>query len=373
MKSGNRILVFDGLRFVFIFFLMLHHFSMFSALNLPHWDSVMKIFMEGFVSVNFFFILSGFVIQYSYKSLLLEAKISSAEFFFRRIVHLYPLYFIFLYGALVLYRNDWNIFGFLSSPVFATHLLMIQSWLPVRSHDMAFQFNGLSWAVSTEVFFYFAYTFLVLLPLRKLLGLVLSLFAFILLEMYFVGLGTKLSSWLFYVSPFTRLMEFVIGMALCDILRQHRPALADRGKLFGTCMEAGAVALLAFAMYLGAVLDISWIWKWQMLYIIPCALLISVFFFQAGRISDLLSSRLFVFLGNISLCLYLCHQEVFHFLMQQFGGRCTSMQDGLLLGGAGIAVSLALSCVLQYAVVLPAQAAARRLFHRRREDGGARQ
>lgn len=94
---------------------------------------------EGFVSVNFFFLLSGFVVQYAYKDRLLNKKTGSIEFLFNRLAHLYPTYLLFFVGAI-------------QSSGFLLHLFALQSWIPIAPQDLAFKWNGLAWAVSTEIF-----------------------------------------------------------------------------------------------------------------------------------------------------------------------------------------------------------------------------
>lgn len=97
---------FDGLRFFFILFLMFHHFDSFSDLGVNGWNEIMSWLKEGFVSVNFFFLLSGFVVQYAYKDRLLNKKTGSIEFLFNRLAHLYPTSNILI----VFCRGNSNIF-----------------------------------------------------------------------------------------------------------------------------------------------------------------------------------------------------------------------------------------------------------------------
>ena len=49
-------------------------------------------FYESYLSVDFFFVLSGFVLAYSYGRRL-EAELSADQFIIMRLIRLYPLYF----------------------------------------------------------------------------------------------------------------------------------------------------------------------------------------------------------------------------------------------------------------------------------------
>lgn len=53
-------------------------------------------YKEGFVGVNFFFILSGFIIAYTYRDRLLEQKSTLREFWVARIARIYPLHLLTL-------------------------------------------------------------------------------------------------------------------------------------------------------------------------------------------------------------------------------------------------------------------------------------
>lgn len=78
----------DGLRFVCIFMVLWHHFTPFPYLE--NW----MLFRRGFLGVDFFFVLSGFLIT---TLLLREAsatgRISLRDFYLRRVLRIVPVYF----------------------------------------------------------------------------------------------------------------------------------------------------------------------------------------------------------------------------------------------------------------------------------------
>ena len=78
----------DGLRFICIFMVLWHHFTPF-----PYLEQWMG-FRRGFLGVDFFFVLSGFLIT---TLLLREAsqtgRISLRNFYLRRILRIVPVYF----------------------------------------------------------------------------------------------------------------------------------------------------------------------------------------------------------------------------------------------------------------------------------------
>lgn len=157
----NNITSFNGLRFIVIIFLILHHFDIFNDLKINGWEVYMRYFTEGFLSVNFFFILSGFCISYGYYDKLKYNKISSLEFFEKRIKHLWPIHFIFLIISLLVYYNN-DIISGLFQLRFLVNLFLLQSFIPTL--DYFFSYNALSWCVSNEIFYYLLFTVLIYIP-----------------------------------------------------------------------------------------------------------------------------------------------------------------------------------------------------------------
>ena len=66
---------------------MFHYFDIFNDLGLTNWDDYIGFFYEGFLSDNFFFIISGFCIQYGYRDRLINSSISVKDFLFGRFAH----------------------------------------------------------------------------------------------------------------------------------------------------------------------------------------------------------------------------------------------------------------------------------------------
>ena len=58
-------------------------------------------FKEGFVGVNFFFVLSGFIIAYTYQENLLNRKLDKRTFWVARMARVYPLHWLTLFIAIV--------------------------------------------------------------------------------------------------------------------------------------------------------------------------------------------------------------------------------------------------------------------------------
>ena len=276
--------------------------------------------------VCFFFVLSGFILTYAYPAL--DGR-SVRRFLVARLARIVPLHVVaFLLYVIVLpawYRDsvsrDTRGAGLLT-------LALLQAWVPVYRIQTAF--NGVSWSLSVELFFYLCFP--ILLWRWRRTWRVKAAIAF------FLVCGTVLvaNRWLshlpqgaevrdvVYFFPLARLWEFVLGVATAHLWRYLRPRVR-RGRWIGTALEALILAATLAVMFQ------SGVWarhagRWRIvgpggeawlassgLVCLPFAALIGVMAFEWGWIARLLSCRPLVLLGEISFSLYLLHLLVCHY------------------------------------------------------------
>lgn len=308
MSQSKWIGSFAGLRFVMVILLIIHHFDMYNSLNVSGWNSWMNWLREGFLCVNFFFILSGFVVQYGYGDKIISGNISDLKFIFYRIAHLWPIHILMLIICAYVYSNYNS--DFMSYAIknngFIANILLVQSIVP--NNTFAFQYNGAAWAVSTEMFFYIMFIFAVRFDLKRLVVLTCLSWAVILLNILIVKMNFPVSGWYYYINPATRSAEFLLGMVLCHAFQAG--ILKPSSEKTATALEYCSIAILLIFIAVGATADIPWHWHWQIFYTIPVAFLIYVFAFSSGKISKLLSSNIFQLGGKISFSLFMCHQVI---------------------------------------------------------------
>ena len=120
---------------------------------------------HGYIAVDLFFALSGFVMALTYQGLFAEGSVWAAQrnFLARRVARVYPLYLIvtvIMMGLVAARLSDAAPHALL--PVYAvTNLLMIQSWVGLTSLDFP------AWSISTEWGAYFVFPPLLFLTLRS--------------------------------------------------------------------------------------------------------------------------------------------------------------------------------------------------------------
>lgn len=284
-----------SLRLVFALMVFASHCNMISScFDIP-------ILTEGYVGVSFFFVLSGFVISYSYDERFRQRMVSAKEFWVARIARIYPLHVIMLLVAAALGTCTLAYGFFYWIRHFVANLFLCQAYIP--NSDYYFSFNSPSWSLCCEQLFYFCFPFLVpLLHHQRRLCLVFAVCA----VMVIVGMGLTpgdLDKGIWYVNPLTRFPDFLLGMIVYVCYR--RCASLSCNKWLGTCMELMAVVLfLAFYIFSPAV---SQVHRYSCYYWIPIAGIIFAFSLQRGFFSRLLSCRLLVLGGEISFGFYMIH------------------------------------------------------------------
>ena len=143
MKSGQEIRPLTGLRGVAAIYVMLFHY----VLGLPFSNPGTTFLAHGYLAVDLFFVLSGFVMALNYGHMFRAGLLrgSYVKFLGRRVARVYPLYFAMtlVAGVLALTGNLDSV----QEPVpFAlmTNLLMVQSWGLTESLDSP------AWSISAE-------------------------------------------------------------------------------------------------------------------------------------------------------------------------------------------------------------------------------
>lgn len=198
----------DGLtvmRGLFAIYVLFFHISIRGGIHSNHWISTMV--SNGAVSMSFFFLLSGFVLAYSYEGKVIEYK----EFITRRILRLYPAYLLF---GLITLPELLTLPGKEIVSGLILFLTSTQAW--VYQSTSSWGFSG-SWTVSVELFFYMLFP--IMLPIIQR-NLKLSLFTALALTSLLIPLSESFTidyspiRAVYYSTPIYRLPEFIFGVAL---------------------------------------------------------------------------------------------------------------------------------------------------------------
>ena len=272
---------------------------------------------HGYLAVDFFFILSGFVIGYAYddrwgKSLTLK------DFFKRRLIRLHPMVVMgAVLGAITFLIQgsvQWDGTHIATSMVMVA-LLLTMFFIPaipganyeVRGNGEMFPLNGPSWSLFFEYIGNILYALFIrklstkaLMVLTVLLGIALTWFAVFDISGYgSIGVGWTLDSVNFLGGALRMLFPFTMGMLLS---RHFRPI-----KVRGAFWICSAVLLVLFTVpYIEGTSLISWNGLYEAFCIIVIFPIL-VWVGASGNTTDKRSTQICKFLGDISFPLYIVH------------------------------------------------------------------
>lgn len=139
-----------GIRTLLAFNIVLFHFTP------PHLGPLYRIVNNGYVFVNVFFLISGYILTYNYADR--AATLVKREFWLARFSRLYPVFLLALIVSFKMLQLEWNarshaefFQGLVLTP------LLLQGWSPT----LATFWNTVAWTLSSEVMLYAAFPWLI--------------------------------------------------------------------------------------------------------------------------------------------------------------------------------------------------------------------
>ena len=323
-KPQHRYVVLDSLRGVCACMVVLMHFgsdSHFYRLTLLH---------NGFLFVDFFFVLSGFVIATSYGSKL-AGGFPIKTFMGLRFARIYPLHFFMLmiflafelayalHGAVPGTRVPFV--GNYSPESLIAELFLVQTFVGPD----AVPWNGLSWSIAVEFWTYLLFALVARFANRLLVPL--CLLTMIVAPLYLAVLTDRN----IYVLHDGALVRCLFGFSAGVLGWKLAPRVQalQFSAWIDSLIEIGAVLLCA--------VTVSEAGAGRLSLATPCVFLIAVLVFsrQRGLVSKMLQLRPFVLLGTLSYSIYLTHifllmrfQNVLDFIQNHGGFRLIDSAGG---------------------------------------------
>lgn len=183
------------LRGIMAIIVVLHHITASSAFYLnQNW--LKGIFSVGWVGVDFFFVLSGFIMVYAHKEDYIN-RTNVATFFKKRFLRIYPIYWIIAFIALCLMLISHKLslstdFGYI-----------LKSFLLIPNTKAPFLL--VAWSLIFECFFYLIFGFGIYFGVKIMKYFFLTWLGIIIVS-HFIGLN--ISNW-FIFNNF--ILEFIFG------------------------------------------------------------------------------------------------------------------------------------------------------------------
>ena len=283
---------FRGLAALIVFFHHLHVSNTFTQFD---------FFKNGFIFVEFFFVLSGFVITLSY---FRSPKNIFTNFAMKRFKRIFPVHIIMLIVFVLMeilkyvankygynfnhepFTGRWDVFEIIPN------LLLVHAWFP---NFNASSFNSVSWSISIEF-----YVYILFFIIAKFSGKYLKLISVLIVLICFIANLNNLS---LLLAPIERgIYCFFIGsigyFIFCKV--QHISVSKNAFNII-------EIILLAFLIF---IVSSNYLFEKQLdklVYPIFFLIFILVFSFEKGFISDFLKCNPFILLGELSYSLYMTH------------------------------------------------------------------
>jgi peptidoglycan/LPS O-acetylase OafA/YrhL len=254
----------------------------------------------GFLGVDLFFVLSGFIISYTYWQRFSVCSYNTyRSFLWARLARLYPVHLFTLIASALLLVGV-RVSGFVGAKDFSTwtlgnflaNAMLVHAWRPHYIES----WNNASWSVSCEWFAYLVFPLLVFIGLKKLSvqAVVMCVVLFQSIPIVFAQAG--------YLPPCILLVkvlcEFTAGCLMYH-LYTRRCEYARAGKK----LNYGVVAALASVLVL--------VWEYRRLapdwlaLVFPFVILAVAE--SSGFFGRLLGSKIAVYWGRVSYSLYMTH------------------------------------------------------------------
>jgi peptidoglycan/LPS O-acetylase OafA/YrhL len=297
--NQGRFTVLDSWRGVCAVIVVIYHFTALSHLLF------LPFFRNGWIFVDFFFVLSGFVITHAYQHHL-QSRHELLAFAIRRFGRVWPLHAAMLVPFVLTellkllltakgFSADRPSFtGEMSTAGLVANLFLVQS-VGVLSYA---SWNVPSWSISVEYWTYIVFGVVVLAgakAARPRLWNTLLLAAIFALSLLVLTVYAKTLETTVTFGIFRCLLGFIGGHFAHQLWRRLPPLRSPTGielltvllvSLFAVYLANGLFALLAPVVFGGAVI---------------------VFAQERGALSQLLRSRFFVMLGKLSYSIYMTH------------------------------------------------------------------
>ena len=340
LKSKQHFDILDGLRGIAALAVVIFHF-----MEMAYTDYGKNFIGHGFLAVDFFFCLSGFVIGYAYDDRI--KKMGVKEFFKSRLIRLHPL---------VISGSVLGLISFLFDPfgghpelygagqvvlIFLTSILVIPYPVITERSFNLFGINAPAWSLFWEYVANIVYAFILCRISRGFL-IVLTVIAAVVLAYTSYNAGSLMGGWgkpNFWDGAARIFYSFSAGLLI------YRSNWIVKNKL--GC--AGVAVLLAAAFVM------PWSQQWNWL----TELLVVLFYFPllislgAGATLSQGFRKIFVFSGKISYPLYMTHYAVIWMFLNYYSTHTVSTLQLFFIITIGTICLIVLSWVVMTIYDMP--------------------
>lgn len=348
IKPKKHYEILDGLRGVAaILVVAFHIFEAHSGGN-----RFVQIINHGYLAVDFFFLLSGFVVAYAYDDRW--AKMTQWEFYKRRLIRLQPMVIIgMIIGAVFYYLQASDIlfpmiagmelWKVILTMIIGFTLLPIPPSLEIRGWGEMHPLNGPAWSLFFEYIANILYAVLFRKFSNKVMTILVLIFAGLLINYTVFGpKGDVIGGWSLNLEQmnvgFTRLLyPFFAGVLLCRLGK-----LIHLKGAFWICS-----LMITVVLAMPRIGDENSLWmnglyeSFAIILIFPLIVAIGA----GGEIKNPFSLKVCKLLGDISYPIYITHYPLIYWYTAWVVDNKVSLADGYYVGLTVLLASIVLAFV----------------------------
>ena len=318
----------DGLRAISIIFVIIYH------LKIPLGESDFLLFSGGYLGVDIFFVISGYLVFNLIRNLENNVKKNYIDFINRRLKRILPALLIFLIILFIIIQKNFNqhiefynlnISNIFNSLFFASNELSKDYFSPSRDANLSYH----TWSLSIEMQIYIFYSIFLILIAKIKKNFQIGIFFIILIFLgSLVQFGANLKTyypfieeqiyffnqpyWAGFYSPISRIFEFTLGI-ICNFIKiKNSKKLSEVLCIASIFVISFSVIIFNDTTYHPSIFTIPTL-------ISACLLIVhspnSIFLIK------LISNKIMSYIGKISYSAYLYHVPIIFFINYYFSGN----------------------------------------------------
>lgn len=300
VSKAERFIVLDSFRGLCALSVVLFH------VHVPNSVTEWPFFRNSHLFVEFFFVLSGFVLFHTYKKL--SGFKDFKQFIVKRLFRLYPLH-IFMLAIFILFEfgkafaemkgfsfNEHAFSGSNSPHEIMPNIFLLQAWL---NNADALSFNGPSWSISAEMYVYVLFALIIILS-RK----------------FGIYIFAAIAAFAFFNLISESDLYKMTALRVCSCFFLGTLTYCAYSRIASCRFSRTTLTLLESLVVLGIFIILSADIKHQgVIASIWFSIVIVIFSFEGGLISTFLKGKSFEILGKLSYSIYMIHLAVIFLLV----------------------------------------------------------
>lgn len=314
---------------------------------------ILTVVRHGDLAVDFFFVLSGFIIFINYFGSFSSPTIRIIfKFYWTRFTRIYPVHFVMilaylcLAGSFMIWSSSQEVPSSFGKISLLENVFLVQAW---KNNDTSW--NVPSWSISAEWFVYLLFPGIavtITTYFRSAFSVLLTSFVIVSVAGIAGWLDLEINGMPLYAIPLARVLhEFILGTLIGTLYIHYRPLLIR--------LRPWLILILIGFTFL------AYVWRAPLSLTVPtvCFLTIAFLSVDDSWLTKFLKLKWLIFLGEISYSTYMVHYFVRDVFKALFARSAFEMDVAPLIGS--FFVVLLLSCILYRWVELPAQSFLRNL------------